>query len=161
MRRLAIILGALDIVFLAAPSGRSATSHHCFGEVATIVGTPGNDVIDLTSGHDVVVTLGGDDVVRPREAGGPDTLCLGPGDDWAGATASADLVDGGDGDDEIGGGRGNGNDVILGGPGDDTMHGGGDNDRYRSGTGRGHAEWGDEVRRGAPIATSSCHSRSC
>lgn len=132
MKIAAMFLGAAGPLLLAVPSG-SAASYQCFGEAATIVGPPGNDIVDLTTGHDVVVTLGGDDIVRPREAGGPDTICLGPGNDRASATASADWVDGGEGNDHLGAGFGD--DLVLGGPGDDIIHGGGERDTIRGGPG--------------------------
>src|SRR6266481_5453651 len=44
-------------------AGAAAPPPTCGGEKATIVGTDGNDVIQLTPGHDVVVALGGDDRV--------------------------------------------------------------------------------------------------
>ena len=35
----------------------------CFGERATLLGTPGDDRIRATSGDDVIITLGGHDVI--------------------------------------------------------------------------------------------------
>ena len=54
----------------------------CFGDVPTLVGTPGDDRIRATSGDDVIVTLGGDDViVGPKGAKRMDSYCTGTGDD--------------------------------------------------------------------------------
>ena len=54
----------------------------CFGDVPTLVGTPGDDRIRATSGDDVIVTLGGDDViVGPKGAEWMDSYCTGTGED--------------------------------------------------------------------------------
>src|SRR3954465_10614787 len=47
---------------LGAPSA-SATTHHCFGQPATIVGTARADTIYGTTGDDVIYAGGGADVV--------------------------------------------------------------------------------------------------
>ena len=77
----------------------------CRGEVATLVGTPGDDrgatKLVGTSGVDVIVARRGDDVIR--------------------ADAGKDIVCGGAGDDEIDGGKGK--DVLRGGPGKDRCTG--------------------------------------
>ena len=53
----------------------------CFGDVPTLVGTPGDDRIRATSGDDVI-TLGGDDViVGPKDAELMGSYCTGTGDD--------------------------------------------------------------------------------
>ena len=38
----------------------------CFGEPATIIGTPGDDVLSGTSGDDVIVGLEGTDVIDTK-----------------------------------------------------------------------------------------------
>ena len=68
----------------------------CDGQAATIVGTPGADVINGTAGPDVIVGLGGADVIRGK--GGDDVICAGGGDD---------RITGGAGDDTIFGQSGN------------------------------------------------------
>jgi poly-gamma-glutamate synthesis protein (capsule biosynthesis protein) len=73
----------------------------CEGRRATVLGTPGADVIDGTDGADVIVARGGDDTIRT----------------WAGD----DIVCAGDGDDEVDAGYGI--DRVWGGPGDDTLIG--------------------------------------
>ena len=68
----------------------------CLGQMATIVGTPGNDTIHGTPGDDVIAGLGGDDTIYGE--GGNDIIC---GDD------GNDVLFGGPGDDVLlGGGRG-------------------------------------------------------
>jgi Ca2+-binding RTX toxin-like protein len=77
----------------------------CRGEIATLVGTPGNDRGDEkligTPGVDVVVAGKGGDFVKA--AGGDDLVC------------------GGSGDDTLKGGSGN--DTLRGGPGKDRCPG--------------------------------------
>jgi poly-gamma-glutamate synthesis protein (capsule biosynthesis protein) len=62
----------------------------CGGVPATMVGTPGDDVLIGTDGPDVIAGRGGRDVIWGR--GGDDVLCGGPG---------IDLVLGGPGEDRI------------------------------------------------------------
>src|SRR3954471_13663063 len=59
-----------------SPAGTGPT---CFGEVATILGTPGPDDLKGTKGNDVMVTFGGNDVVHGGS--GADLICGGGGDD--------------------------------------------------------------------------------
>ena len=66
----------------------------CFGEPATIVGTPGDDHILGTNGRDVIVSMGGDDHVVAL--GGNDLICAGAGADHVVAGAGDDRLDGGD-----------------------------------------------------------------
>jgi Tol biopolymer transport system component len=115
----------------------------CAGRPATIVGTPGRDVIHGSTRSDVIVALGGDDVVKGGK--GADTICAGAGDDTvetgpSGGRGGVDLVLGGAGNDHItlGPDRGTlkgeaGNDVLVGsregdglvgGPGNDVLYGG-------------------------------------
>src|SRR5207253_2185852 len=51
----------------------------CQGHPATIVGTPGDDIIVGTSAPDVIAGLGGNDVILGER--GNDIICGGPGDD--------------------------------------------------------------------------------
>ena len=97
----------------------------CTGSIATILGTPGDDVITGTSGDDIIVGLAGDDVIYGL--GGNDLICGRNGND---------RIYGGDGDDTIHGGQGNdqawggaGNDSVFLYQGNDTGNGGGGNDR--------------------------------
>lgn len=103
---LVALLGATSLppaVVLAAPG--------CAGMPATIVGTPGDDVLEGTPGDDVIVGLGGADVIYGR--GGDDRICGGK---------QGDTIDGGAGDDLLQGGQGG--DHIVPGVGADTVRGG-------------------------------------
>ena len=70
-----------------AASGRPAT---CDGDIATVVGTAGNDFLVGTAGRDVVAGLGGDDVLWGLD--GDDVLCGGRG---------RNVLVGGSGDDRM------------------------------------------------------------
>lgn len=108
----------------------------CGGEVATIVGTEGDDEIEGTDGVDVIQGLGGDDSIVGN--GGNDVICGGDGDDYVcgeregtgedqaglfstcgGDQPEPDRIFGGSGGDfvETGGGGG----TVRGGPGDDHL----------------------------------------
>ena len=89
----ALACGAL--LTLSVPTAASAaTDPTCFGQAATIVGTPGDDSLTGTTGPDVIVGLSGNDTISGLE--GDDRLCGGKG---------ADALTGGDGDDHLAGGR--------------------------------------------------------
>lgn len=101
----------------------------CAGVPATIVGTPGADLLVGTRGNDVVVALGGADEIRTFT--GEDLVCAGGGRDVVRAGIWADRVFGGAGGDRVlgGGGRdrlaGNGGgDRLLGQRGADLLLGG-------------------------------------
>lgn len=110
--------------------------YYCQRQPATIVGTPGDDVIFGTAGDDVIVALGGDDVVWGLR--GDDFICLGSGHDRAYGGPGNDIIRGRRGNDYIEGNRGDdllvggaGADVLLGGEDDDVVHGnGGDDELY-------------------------------
>jgi uncharacterized repeat protein (TIGR01451 family) len=91
----------------------------CAGRDATILGTPGNDVLFGDGARDVIRAFAGDDRVRAR--GGNDTVCLNAGND---------IGRGGRGNDRLRGGAGS--DVLRGGPGADTCRGGPGRDIKRS-----------------------------
>lgn len=90
----------------------------CSGQLATIVGTTGDDTLRGTAKADVIVGLGGDD--RILGLGGDDIICGGGGHDE---------IDGGDGDDVLHGDSGSrgarpaGADLLVGGTGHDSLHG--------------------------------------
>jgi Ca2+-binding RTX toxin-like protein len=105
---------------------------------ATIVGTPGPDVLAGTDGLDVIVALAGDDRIDGR--GGNDRICAddgndtvvgGPGADAVFGAGGNDMILGSDGDDLLFGEAGNDSitagpgtlDGVVGGPGDDTLTG--------------------------------------
>jgi Ca2+-binding RTX toxin-like protein len=109
----------------------AATTYYCFGQPATIVGTPGDDVL-YGSGQtaDVIVGLGGNDSIVGFDPstediyeGSPlmgDRLCGGPGSDRIGGAMGEDRIQGGAGADRIEGSFGY--DVILqGGGGNDSV----------------------------------------
>ncbi|MGA8219653.1 MAG: hypothetical protein WB771_13910 [Solirubrobacterales bacterium] len=86
----------------------------CAGRPATIVGTPGRNVIRGTNKADVIVGLGGNDKIFGID--GNDRIC------------------GGKGRDKLIGGHGR--DILLGGPGNDKLKGGGGNDKLIGGKGK-------------------------
>ena len=86
----------------------SEDSFWCLGYMATIIGGPGDDILEGTNGRDVIHGRGGDDTLHGM--GGDDLICGGSGDD---------IMFGGEGKDFM---RGrSGNDFIHGGPGADTV----------------------------------------
>ncbi len=143
--------------------GPTPTPVMCGGQVATIVGTSGGDVLRGTDGPDVIAGLQGNDVIQGL--GGDDILCGGTGNDsifggqgadtlygaqGADALYSADLNDrndsdgarifGGAGPDRIFGSNrwdraqgGDGNDQFLMYEGRDWIRGGAGNDRITGG----------------------------
>ena len=74
------------------------------GQVCTLIGTPGDDVLTGTAGTDVICGLDGDDVLRGD--GGDDVLDGGPGADDLGGQLDDDDLDGGGGPDVLDGGPG-------------------------------------------------------
>jgi len=113
LRRTMSRIGLLGFTGATSPTPWPAIS--CRGEVATILGTEGDDLLIGTPDRDVIVTRGGDDSVWAGD--GDDLICLGGGDDFA---------NGGDGNDDIR--AGDGNDIVLGSAGQDTLWGGAGND---------------------------------
>lgn len=92
----------------------------CMGRIATIIGTPGDDVLVGTRRADVIAGLGGNDTIFGNA--GRDIICGGEGNDMISGGSTNDVIDGGPGDDFIDGGSGK--DDIKGGDGDDNMIGG-------------------------------------
>lgn len=115
-----VLVSAIAPVGLAAPGAAHAAPAMCRGEVATIVGTEGNDVLEGTSARDVIAGLGGNDRILGGD--GDDLICGGDG---------ADRLFGEAGDDVLLAGRakkydtrsGSGYipDRLDGGPGDDLL----------------------------------------
>lgn len=103
----------------------------CRGFTATVVGTPGADVLVGTPGPDVIVAFGGSD--RIVGLAGRDLVCAGGGADRIGAGSAADRVFAGPGPDRLLG-RG-GPDLLKGSGGDDVLKGGPGSDRLRGGRG--------------------------
>ncbi len=117
----ALLLLTGGIALPAAVAGAAAQAPPtCHGRAATIVGTPGDDVLRGTSGPDVIVARAGDDIVKGL--GGDDVICGGDG---------ADRIQGGAGDDRVygqrdairsdRGGTYRAPDLIDGGAGDDLL----------------------------------------
>jgi uncharacterized repeat protein (TIGR01451 family) len=131
---------------VAADNSATATTQvlgapTCRGVAATVVGTPGDDVLTGTSGPDVVVAFGGSDTIRT--GAGRDLICAGAGNDSVVAGSAADRIFGGAGRDHLLGRggpdlikAGAGNDVLAGGRGDDRLRGGSGFDRCTGGPGR-------------------------
>lgn len=118
------LLGATMMLGNGAATG--APTYFCFGEVATIVGTPADDVlVGREDTADVIVGLGGDDIIRGAEdvtsgTAPGDRLCGGPGADYLRGGVGEDRIQGGAGDDDADGSFGH--DVITqGGPGNDSV----------------------------------------
>lgn len=124
----------------ATASTRVLGAPTCRGVVATVTGTPGDDVLLGTTGPDVIVALGGADRIVSRA--GRDLICAGGGADVVGAGTASDRVFAGAGPDRLLGRGGPdllkgsaGNDVIKGGAGADRLRGGRGFDRCRGGSG--------------------------
>lgn len=130
-----------------------------------MVGTDGDDVIDVSGGdrpdivfgldgNDTIITGDGDDKVcggrgndtistgdgddRISGANGNDSIDAGSGNDRVWAGSGTDTVDGGGGNDMLAGEGGT--DLLNGGNGDDQLNGGGDVDVLVGGPGRDRCE---------------------
>ena len=103
----------------------------CGGLEATIVGGPTGDVLNGTSGNDVIFAGGGDDIVNAGS--GQDVVCGGAGADTVDGGSGNDTLHGDEGDNTLSGGSGN--DTITTGDGDDTITGDTGNDVIDSGDG--------------------------
>lgn len=123
---------AIALLSVAAMTGAGSAAsaapgaYFCFGQPATIVGTPGDDVLVGREGRaDVIVGLGGNDTIRgaeePTSSTAPgDRLCGGPGMDYIRGGVGEDRIQGGSGADDLDGSFGY--DVITqGGPGNDEV----------------------------------------
>jgi Ca2+-binding RTX toxin-like protein len=112
----------------------------CNGKPATIVGTPGVDVLTGTARDDVIVTGAGRDWIAA--GAGNDTICTGAGRDVIRSGAGDDTTKAGPARDVLLGGTGNdkleastGGDVLIGGTGDDSLLGARGNDTLNGGRG--------------------------
>ena len=131
LRKLLVVAGVIGLA-VAAPATASAGVPECFGQPATIVGTPGNDPdLDGTAGDDVIVGRGGNDHIDGM--GGNDRICGGPS-----AVSPDPYVPWYEG---LTGGPGQ--DRLSGGGGPDGLHGGPDDDVLRGGAGRDLATYSD------------------
>jgi uncharacterized repeat protein (TIGR01451 family) len=126
------------------PSTPKAPKHkkgHASCATPTIVGTPGDDVIQGTSHADSIATGPGNDQVFAN--GGNDLVCTAGGFDFVDAGSGKDIVIGGGAADKLLGSDGgdtlkgkNGRDKLLGGKGDDLLVGGKQRDKCKGGPGR-------------------------
>lgn len=121
-----VVLGVSAALTAGTTVSSASAAYECFGQTATIVGTPGDDVlIGREDTGDVIVGLGGDDIIRGAEdvnsATAPgDRLCGGTGDDYIRGGVGEDRIQGGRGADDVDGSFQR--DVITqGGPGDDRV----------------------------------------
>jgi uncharacterized repeat protein (TIGR01451 family) len=106
----------------------------------TIVGTPGNDVLQGTNHADVIVGLDGNDQIFGNR--GNDLICAGLGADIVDGGPGRDTIIGGPGRDRLLGGDGNdtikgknGRDKLFGQGGDDLLNGGAGRDKCKGGPG--------------------------
>jgi Ca2+-binding RTX toxin-like protein len=153
LRRLVVLLG-FSCGFMGAMAPVNAAPH-CFGRIATIIGTPGNDRIQGTNSVDVIVGLKGADSISAL--GGDDLVCAGRGRDRIDGdhpdfptSRADDKLKGGRGDDSIVGEVGN--DVLIGKAGHDDLCDAFGADRSIGGRGRDRfsCPGGDDVFRGGP-----------
>ena len=117
--------------FVSAPASFAQTT--CLGQVATMEGTEGDDILAGSLGNDVIAGLGGDDVINGSF--GNDVICGEEGNDELIGSIGADKIDGGLGVDRLLGGDGPdiltglfGADELFGGEGSDRVYGGEGND---------------------------------
>ena len=142
------------------PSRKDLSQYSCAGRTATLVGTPGDDVLEGTEGNDVILGLGGDDEILGN--GGKDVLCGnggndhivgGDGRDRLYGGAGADTLEGGEDDDRLYGGSGkdslsgeNGDDLLKGNAGRDMLDGGDGTDKLKGGGGLDSCFGGETLR---------------
>lgn len=137
--RLSIVLTTIVLASIPTGISQGQTTHTCFGEPATVVGTSGDDDDLFRGPDDVVVGLGGVDEVSGRLA------CGNKGDDrWV----SGYMVDAGPGNDDEVRLRGDGVLAIGGSGNDDFVDDDGDQRQVWRG-GAGHDRFtpaaGDDV----------------
>jgi uncharacterized repeat protein (TIGR01451 family) len=120
---------------VGAPSGPG-----CGGHAATILGTPGDDLLTGTPKSDVIVGRAGND--RIFGLGGSDVICARGGFDLVKGGAQSDKIFGGSAADRLFGNAGGdqlfgqrGRDRLHGGPGPDRLVGGPGSDRCSGGPG--------------------------
>jgi len=115
-----------------------ATGPTCNGFPATIVGTRRSNVIIGTNGRDVIVALGGADLIFGGN--GDDVICAGDGNDIVFGGHGQDIIFGEDGRDTLFGDGGS--DEIYGGDGKDTLSGDSGDDYLDGGPARDACDGG-------------------
>ena len=116
-------------------------TYYCEGVAATIVGTPGDDLLNGTPADDIIVALGGNDTINGRS--GNDIICGGAGNDTLKGDAGDDILKGGPGDDLLEGSSGQ--DQLWGGQGIDSLNGGSGSDELHGGPAADTLEGGSGV----------------
>jgi Ca2+-binding RTX toxin-like protein len=133
-------VGALSVALLSDRDFAGAQALDCDGRTPTIIGTPGDDLLNGTAGDDVIVALEGNDHINGND--GNDIVCAGDGDDIVNAgggndrvfgSGGADVLNGSTGDDELFGGEGD--DKLNASEGADELHGEAGNDTLNTGPG--------------------------
>ena len=127
-------------VIAPPPKRKAPKGPTCRGKRATLVGTPGADLLKGSAGRDVIVAGAGSD--RILTFGGRDLICAGRGNDRVKSGRRGDRIFAGPGADRLFGGAGSdvlrgarGRDIIRGGRGADLMVGGRGFDRCFGGPG--------------------------
>jgi Ca2+-binding RTX toxin-like protein len=118
----------------------------CGGQPATLVGTPGDDVLTGTPVDEVIHGLRENDIIHGL--GGHDILCGGDGDDTLRGRAGDDTLYGDPGRDRLLGNAGN--DTLRGGAGPDRLDGGSNTDFCDGGAGCDTVVAGCERVQGVP-----------
>lgn len=114
----------------------------CDGLEATVVGTPGDDILVGSVHADVIAGLQGNDVIRGLD--GDDIICGGQGDDIIYGGQGFDIIYGAQGDDQIFSADGSSTTArvdargarMFGGAGNDDIHGSNRWDRMQGGVGK-------------------------
>ena len=152
-----VVVAAVVMTFLAVEGSSAGVAPVVGAPGCTIVGTPGDDVLEGTPGDDVICGRGGDDRLVGR--GGDDQLRGGRGDDELSGRGGDDLARGEQGKDVIKGGGGD--DRLRGGKGNDQLDGrdaGAFTDIVRCGPGtadRAFADMGDDVVSGCEVVNQN------
>jgi Ca2+-binding RTX toxin-like protein len=121
MRRLAATMAVVALVGGQLLPTKASAAPTCFGRVANIVGTSGDDELSKSgTGVDVFVALAGDDFLDYEDYTGNDFMCGNSGDDDLNPASGSDRLNGGAGKDRLRAGEGS--DKLLGGDGDDILY---------------------------------------
>jgi Ca2+-binding RTX toxin-like protein len=87
----ALVAGVLAVTSTAWAGGTTPT---CFGQTATIVGTPGDDVLMGADGTDVIVGKGGNDTIYGEDEDDPYNYLSTGGDDFLCGNGGIDRIEG-------------------------------------------------------------------